>query len=141
MVDPERLLGLLGRITARAAVLEPYADADRGDLMADEVRMGHLKYTFLTALEACLDAAHHVAADRGLGMPATNADTFRLLGQAGIIEQDLAELMAGASGFRNVLIHDYAEVDDSRVVDNLARLGDLRRFVAALTRLLDEAEA
>jgi uncharacterized protein YutE (UPF0331/DUF86 family) len=137
MVDAERLLAVLGRATRRLQVLEGYAEQDREVLLADEVRLGHLKYTFQTALEACLDAAHHVVADRGLGVPASNADAFRLLGRAGVLDADLAEVMAGAAGFRNVLVHDYAEVDDSQVVDNLERLGDLRRYVAAMTRLLD----
>jgi uncharacterized protein YutE (UPF0331/DUF86 family) len=137
MVDAERLLAVLGRATRRLQVLEGYAEQDREVLLADEVRLGHLKYTFQTALEACLDAAHHVVADRGLGVPASNADAFRLLGRAGVLDADLAEVMAGAAGFRNVLVHDYAEVDDSQVVSNLERLGDLRRYVAAMTRLLD----
>jgi uncharacterized protein YutE (UPF0331/DUF86 family) len=137
MVDGERLLAVLGRATRRLQVLEGYAGQDREALLTDEVRLGHLKYTFQTAIEACLDAAHHVVADRGLGMPASNADAFRLLGRAGVLQTDLAEVMAGAAGFRNVLVHDYAEVDDRQVLDNLERLEDLRRYVAAMTRLLD----
>jgi uncharacterized protein YutE (UPF0331/DUF86 family) len=137
MVDPERLLAVLGRVTARLRVLERYADADREALLDDEVRLGHLKYTFQTAIEACIDAAQHVVADQGLGVPDSNADAFRLLGRAGLLDGDLARSMAGAVGFRNVLVHDYADVDDGLVVDNLARVGQLRRFVAAMTRLLD----
>ena len=44
--------------------------------------------------------------------------------------------MAGAVGFRNVLVHQYVEVDDERVVDNLDRLDDLRRFVGDVARWL-----
>jgi uncharacterized protein YutE (UPF0331/DUF86 family) len=137
MVDAERLLSVLGRATARIRVLEEYAGQDRDDLLGDEVRLGHLKYTFQTAIEACLDAAHHVIADLGLGAPASNADAFRLLERGGVLDAELAQVMAGAAGFRNVLVHDYAEVDDRLVLENLARLGDLRRYIAAVTRLLD----
>lgn len=79
MVDAERLLSILGRITARLRTLEEYAAADAADLLADRVRMGDLKYTFQTTLEACLDAAHHVVADRGLGVPGSNAEAFTRL--------------------------------------------------------------
>ena len=34
-----------------------------------------------------------------------------------------------AVGFRNVLVHDYIEVNDSIVVDRLKSLGDLEEFV------------
>lgn len=139
MVDAERLLALLARVTARLRTLEGYASQEPAALLQDEVRLGHLKYTFLTAIEACLDAAHHVIAAQGLGAPGSNAEAFRLLGRAGLLDAFLTERMAGAAGFRNVLVHDYAEVDDAHVVQNLAGIEDLRRFVAALTRLLGES--
>ncbi len=139
MVDTERLLALLGRVTSRLKVLDGYAGSARGDvegLLADEVRLGHLKYTFQTAIEACIDAAQHVVAARGLGTPSSNADAFRLLQHAGVLPAEVAVSLAGAVGFRNVLVHGYAEVDDRLVVDNLVRVTDLRRFVAAMTALL-----
>ncbi|MGF1599798.1 MAG: DUF86 domain-containing protein [Acidimicrobiales bacterium] len=137
MVDAERLLSLLGRVTSRLVVLDGYAEADRGELLADRVRLGDLKYTFQTAIEACIDAAHHVVADRGLGVPTSNGATFLALADAGLLERDLATRMAGSVGFRNVLVHGYADVDDGLVIDHLRHRDDLRRLVAALTALLD----
>jgi uncharacterized protein YutE (UPF0331/DUF86 family) len=72
MVDAERLLSVLGRVTWRLVILDGYAAQDRADLLADRVRLGDLKYTFQTAIEACVDAAQHVVADRGLGVPTSN---------------------------------------------------------------------
>lgn len=138
MVDRDRLLGIVGRITARALILDQYAAQDAVDLLADRVRMGDLKYTFQTAIEASIDAAQHVVADRGLGVPASNADAFRLLSDAGIIDGVLATTMVAAVGFRNVLVHGYAEVDEARVVEHLARRDALRAFVAEMATLLDE---
>lgn len=137
MVDPERLLSILGRLTARLRILEGYAVQDHEELLGDRVRLGDLKYTFQTAIEACIDAAQHVVADQGLGVPASNADVFRRLAGAGMLDADLATSLAGAAGFRNVLVHDYVEVDDTLVVANLQRLEDLRAFVSAMSRLLD----
>ncbi len=138
MVDAERLLTLLGRVAARLQVLTTYAEADPEELLDDEVRLGHLKYTFQTALEACIDAAQHVVADRGLGTPTSNADAFRLLARSGLVEPSLAASMAGSVGFRNVLVHGYAEVDDRLVIEHLAHLVDLRAYVQAMTALLDD---
>lgn len=138
MVDPQRLLGLLGRVTTRLRILDDYAEQDPDGLLGDRVRLGDLKYTFQTTIEACIDAAQHVVADQGLGVPASNAAAFRSLADAGIIGDDLATTMGGAVGFRNVLVHGYADVDDRLVVDNLTRRDDLRRFVSTMTRLLDD---
>lgn len=138
MVDVERLVTLLARITARLRTLDDYAGQDGDALRADRVRLGDLKYTFQTAIEACIDAAHHVVADQGLGVPASNADAFRSLATAGLVDGDLATALAGAVGFRNVLVHGYADVDDAQVVANLAHRHDLRRFVSAMTALIDQ---
>ncbi|MGH3687035.1 MAG: HepT-like ribonuclease domain-containing protein [Pseudonocardiaceae bacterium] len=35
-----------------------------------------------------------------------------------------------AVGFRNVLVHEYTDVEDGRVRDNLQRLADLKAFVS-----------
>lgn len=139
MVDAERLVALLSRVTSRLLVLDGYAAQDRAGLLADRVRLGDLKYTFQTAIESCIDAAQHVVADAGLGVPTSNADAFRLLAAAGLLDGDLAGAMAGAVGFRNVLVHGYAEVDDTKVVDHLEHLSELRAFVATMTDLLPPA--
>lgn len=82
MVDPERLLSVLGRVTVRLRILDGYAEQDPDGLLGDRVGLGDLKYTFQTPIEACIDAAQHVVADQGLGVPASNADAFRLLARA-----------------------------------------------------------
>lgn len=138
MVDADRLLAILGRVTARLRILRGYAETDREGLLADRVRMGDLKYTFQTAIEACVDAAHHVVADLGLGVPNSNGEAFRLLSGADLLATELATEMASAAGFRNVLVHDYAEVDDPQVVKNLQHLDALQAFVGAMSKLLEE---
>lgn len=137
MVDPERLVAILSRVTARLRILEGYRRHARGELLADRVRMSDVKYTLQTAIEACIDAAHHVIADQGLTVPASNADAFRSLAASGIIDAGVATTMAGAVGVRNVLVHGYADVDDGLVLDHLDHLDDLRALVAALARLLE----
>jgi len=74
-----------------------------------------------------------------LGPPDDNADAPRLLGRRGAIERDLADSMALAVGFRNVLVHEYAELDDERVVAFVGRLADLEAFVAAVATWLETA--
>ncbi|WP_232425396.1 HepT-like ribonuclease domain-containing protein [Pseudofrankia inefficax] len=46
-----------------------------------------------------------------------------------------------AVGFRNVLVHDYIQVDDDIVTGRLKDLGDLEDFVRSIARYLAGAEA
>jgi uncharacterized protein YutE (UPF0331/DUF86 family) len=140
MVDPQRLSRVLTRVRQDLAVLRRYADHDRAELLGDDARMGHVKYLFVTLVEGCIDAAQHICASDGLGPPDTNADAMLVLARNGLLPAELAATMADAVRFRNVLVHLYAEVDDTRVADNLSLLDEVERFVAALTALLEPAD-
>lgn len=136
MVDAERLHRLLRRVSDDLTVLRTYAGADVDGLLADPVRLGHVKYLFVTLLEGSIDAAQHVCAAEGFGAPATNADAVRLLARHGLLAADLAATMAAAVRFRNVLVHGYTEVDDRRVVGYLQRLDDVQAYVQAMSQLI-----
>lgn len=139
MVDEERLTAILARVTERLRTLDAYAARDVEELLANDEAMGNLKYTFQTAIEACTDAAHHVVASEGLGQPTSNGDAVQRLADAGHVTDELAATIASAVGFRNVLVHGYADVDDAQVVANLAHRADLRRYVRELAALLTGA--
>lgn len=137
MVDVERLHRILRRVAGDVDHLQDYAEADRTALVEDPVRLGHLKYLFITAIEGCIDAAQHVCASEGFGPPDDNASAVRLLAEHGVLGDAIAREVAAAVGFRNLLVHRYAEIDDTRVVANLDRLADIDAYVDALAGLLD----
>jgi uncharacterized protein YutE (UPF0331/DUF86 family) len=92
-----------------------------------------VEHTLQIALQACQDVASHVASDDRLGEPRTNQELFELLHRAGWIPADLAASLRRAIGFRNVLVHGYAEVDLAVLRDVVEhRLGDLLAFAAAI---------
>lgn len=127
MVDETRILRLLRAVADDLDVLQTAAAAD------PEQRSGPLwlrgvKYTFITAIEACVDVAQHICASEGWGPPRDNADAFALLGRHGVLDQGLAVRMRRAAGFRNVLVHEYIKVDDEIVLAMLADPADLVQF-------------
>jgi len=134
MVDARRVRRLLQRIEDDLAFLRERAATDRAPLRGDRERMAALKYVFITAIEACIDVAQHLCASEGWGPPSTNADSLRVLARHRVISGDLGESLARAAGFRNVLVHGYAEVDDDRVVAQLDRLDEIAEFVRAVAR-------
>jgi uncharacterized protein YutE (UPF0331/DUF86 family) len=136
VVDAERLRRILQRVSDDLVVLDGYADLAPGDVLGDPARLGHVKYLFVTAIEGCVDAAHHVAASEGWRPADTNADAFAVLAEHGVVDEALAASMVAATRFRNLLVHGYARVDDERVVGFLDRVAELRRFVDAVAGLV-----
>jgi len=65
------------------------------------------------ACQGAIDLAMHIVARQRLGMPQSSAEAFRLLHEAGIIDADLLREMAAMTGFRNIAIHEYQQMDIS----------------------------
>lgn len=89
------------------------------------------------AIQACIDIAFHLCAARGV-VPATSGEAFVHLARQGLIARGLAQRMQRAVGFRNVLVHEYTEVDWKivmRVVGTGTR--DLAAFGKAVVAILE----
>jgi uncharacterized protein YutE (UPF0331/DUF86 family) len=83
--------------------------------------------------QAALDVASHVVSDERLGEPTSNRQLFELLARHGWIDGALGSQLGRMAGFRNILVHGYAEVEPAVVKDVVDhRLGDLDSFVAAI---------
>jgi uncharacterized protein YutE (UPF0331/DUF86 family) len=129
VVDERRVRRLLQRVEDDLAYLRARAGDDRHDMLTDADRLRALKYVFITAIEGCLDVAHHLCVSEGWGPPSSNADSMRVLGRHGVLADELADVMARGVGFRNVLVHGYADVDDRLVIAFLDHVPDLGAFV------------
>ena len=135
MVDAEifsrrlaALDGYLDRLRSLGEAAEPEYLAEPGihDLAA---RYLHL------ATEAAIDLANYWIADHGLRTPDSNRDSFTVLQETGEIDPALAERLRGWAGFRNVLVHEYVDLDHriayAAIRDELGDLADFRRWATS----------
>jgi uncharacterized protein YutE (UPF0331/DUF86 family) len=133
MVDKTLLAAKIA--TVRDAVervrttLPPDAVVFAADRTAREVVVLNL----FVALQECVSLATHWLADEGRDVPATYGEVFRALGERDVIAHSLAERLAAAAGFRNLVAHCYGALDWRRVYQ-IAREGtdDLLVFCDAL---------
>lgn len=115
--------------------LDATGPVDAARLTGDRM-LKHAVERILTQLvELAVAVNGHVAVAR-LGRGATTyRESFLLAAQAGAVPQDLAERLAPSAGLRNVLVHEYAQVDLALVAQGveLARQ-DYRAYVTAVAR-------
>jgi uncharacterized protein YutE (UPF0331/DUF86 family) len=91
------------------------------------------------ATQIVIDLAVSACVALGLGSPPTYGDAFRMLGDEGVIDDELAARLVRAAGFRNVVVHAYADLDLRRVHDAATRgPDDLVALLAALRNRLNE---
>ena len=135
MVDELRVRQMLDRLGVEIDALRRLARLDAGELLRDDDLLAAVKYRFIVAIEVCIDVGRHVVASEGLRAPLDYADAFAGLADAGLLDPAIAAELRDTARFRNLLVHGYAKVDDTRVVEILRdRIDDLAAFRTALAR-------
>lgn len=86
-------------------------DADR--TLQDYTHLDALTLNIERACQAAIDLAMHIVAAGHLGVPQSSAEAFSLIQRAGKLDRQLADRLARMTGFRNVAIHQYQDIDTS----------------------------
>jgi uncharacterized protein YutE (UPF0331/DUF86 family) len=111
------------------AVLPPEVESFQADRTAREVVVLNL----FVALQECLSLATHWLADEGWSVPENYRDVFLSMGDRDVVPRDLAARLAAASGFRNLVAHQYGVLDWRRVHEIASlHVDDLLVFCEAL---------
>jgi uncharacterized protein YutE (UPF0331/DUF86 family) len=134
LVDPESVARRLQRLDELLATLEDIrASGEQAYVSEPQTRLATERALQL-AVQACIDIAAHLVAELGLRTPDDYRDTFRGLAERKLLDGDLAERLGDAAGMRNILVHEYLEIDGRQVWSALERLDDLRAFADAARR-------
>lgn len=70
-------------------------------------------------VDAAVDINSHVLVDEGFAPPQDAFDSFIKAGQVGVLPDSFAEAIAPATGERNIIVHEYEEIDDVLVYDSI----------------------
>ena len=118
-LDSERLIEKMDELERYLRELEEYIPPDEEDYLKSGMRKRACERAFQLASENLLDICNLIISEEGLGIPADSKDTVRKLGEHGIISKSLASRLEELIGFRNLLVHQYGRVDDSRAYNYL----------------------
>ena len=133
MIEPDvvmRKSQALLHHTSRLRAKLPLAAAA---LDADESLRNDVCFDLLQAVQSCMDLAVHACTHDALGVPDGPAQAFALLARARLIDTGLATRLAQAAGLRNLIVHQYTELDTRRLVAAIeGGLSDLDALAAAL---------
>jgi uncharacterized protein YutE (UPF0331/DUF86 family) len=97
-----------------------------------------VRYGLMESIQIIIDLACEIVAKRNLGSPTTYRQCIELLAQYGLLEQELAETLQKMVGLRNLLVHDYDEIDIKRLTPLLDRLDDFNTFAARYVEITTE---
>lgn len=137
MVDRALVLRKLASLAEYVTQLDEYSTIGIEEYRSDWKVQRIVERTLQMMIETCADVAGHVISDGRLRTPETYADTFRVLGENGVLGPELTAVMEKMAKFRNIVVHQYEAVDAEIVILVLRRhLGDFQQFSEAVARQL-----
>lgn len=109
--------------------------AAAGALASDRTAREIVILNLFVAIQSTLDLAAHWLADAGWDVPSTYGGIFSALVEHGVLPSGLGDRLTSASGFRNLVAHQYGALDVARVhAIASSDLGDLEAFCALIAR-------
>ena len=128
--EPEmRVLSHLRELDEAIKDWERYQRFSLEDLKTDRDTRNMVLHAMLVSIQAAIDISSHLISKNQLKRPATYSEVFYLLGQAGMIPEELAIELSDLAGFRNVLVHIYWDINLDEIYSILQNdLKTLRSF-------------
>jgi len=120
--------------------LEKMAVLPRETFLADPDNFAIAEHHLRRALESLFDIGRHIMAKQGLGHPADYRSIILTLGREKILPSKFAEKIKGMAGYRNRLVHGYAEVTPEEMYHIIqTRLADFEEYCAYILKYLEKA--
>ena len=138
MIDRDLVTRKLVLIGEDLRALARLAAKDRQEYLASEVDELVAERYLERLIGRMIDVNYHLLVETGHAPPRDYHQSFVELGVAGILPQDLARRLAPSAGLRNRIVHEYEEIDPSRVYEALQfALRDLPAYIEAVGAWLD----
>ena len=138
MVDRFVVDARIAKIREYVALLRKiYRQNEEKTLLKDPLVYGNAERYLQLAIQCVLDISNHIVADLRLNLPADNRELFEMLAEHKVLSKSLSARLTSMAGFRNILVHEYLEIDRKRVFGALKNdLGDFEKFIRAVPKLL-----
>jgi len=136
-LDNDRLLEKIGELENYLRELEEYLPNQEEDYLNNGLRKRACERAFQLASENLLDICNLIISEKGFGMPSDSKDSIRKLAENQVLPASLSTRLEELVGFRNLLVHQYGRVDDSRSYSFLTmELKDFYEFIEIIDRYI-----
>lgn len=138
MVDREVISDRLAKIRESAGRLRPLAEDPKASYLSDPDQRLKVERLIEVAAQATIDVGSHLIAAKNLRKPHEYAEVFSILGEAKLLPAELAARLEKLAGLRNILVHEYLDINHILLHENLkTHLADFEQFAQTVGRLLE----
>jgi len=98
-----------------------------------------IKRSLQESIEACCDIGQYIIAEKEFEKPESYSEIFKILKEEEIIEKELAQNLIKMAKFRNLLVHQYGEIDKKKVYEIVNQnLENIEKFLKTTSEFMEE---
>jgi len=137
LVDKNLILRKISELEEYITQLEELKDVTVEEYSKDWKIQRAVERTLQIAIELCVDIANHIISDEGWRVPVSYSDTFKVLKENKVIDNELFSIMERMARFRNIIVHNYDKLDQTIILDILKKnLEDFTRYRDSILKWL-----
>lgn len=137
MIDQRVIINKLNELNKYLKHLRKYEGTNKEELENDLDKLWSVERGLQLCIQIILDIGNHILSEKGITVE-NYSDIFRELRRLEVITESLESKIGGMAGFRNILVHEYAEVDTGiieKVLNN--NLDDFKEFAEHIIDYLE----
>lgn len=130
MVNQDVIMAKMANIQRSLSRLKEKQNIGFDEFSVDRDLQDIVLLNLQNAIQGCVDMASHIVADNNWGVPGSLAGLFDVICEKKVIIDSTRRIMRSMVGFRNLIVHEYAELDMSKVYEVFSgRLSDFDSFL------------
>ena len=134
MVDKSTITAKMANIKKNLDRLKEKRGLTNEEFCANQDVQDIVLLNLQAAIQGCIDIASHIISDNDWGMPGSLAGLFDILAEKKVISQEQKKIMRQMAGFRNLIVHEYAELDMDKIYSVFTtRLSDFNNFLKEIS--------
>lgn len=137
MVRAEVIRKRLNKLDEYLAILYRLQEYTLDEFICDPEHYGSAERFLQLGIETITDMGNHVIAELALGVVNSYGDIPAIMSEQGYIDASLKEKWIRMIGFRNILVHEYTDIDRRIVYEVLQHgLADLKALKEVFAQFL-----
>lgn len=141
MVDIDLVRRKLSRLNMYLEKLMPIARKSFPEYKDDAYLKFSAERLIQLIVECATDINSHVVVETSNRPPEDYTVSFIKAAEAGLISSQLAQKLKGSGGMRNILVHEYLEVDDEKVFSIIpVAVSDYKEYIKQVDEFVDKLE-
>ena len=130
MVNPDIIKAKIAHIKENVERLSEKREASLEEFKITRDLQDIVLHNLQLAIQGCIDIASHIISDEGWTIPGNLPGLFNILWEKKVITDETRKVMKSMVGFRNVIVHEYEDIDLDKVYQVLKeRLRDFTVFI------------